>query len=139
MGASRAVWRSSGAHVDETTPYSQFDDRTEERIRAAIGDGAFDTAFALGAAYSFERAVALALGEETEPDRVAKPGMAGRLTPREDEIAVLIGDGLSNREIAVRLVISQRTAETHVEHILSKLGFTSRAQVGRWLAEHPDG
>jgi DNA-binding NarL/FixJ family response regulator len=138
MGASRAVWRSSGAHVDETTPYSQFDDRTESRIRSAIGDAAFDSAFARGAAYAFERAVALALGEEAEPSRTTKPGMAGRLTPRESEIAGLIGEGLSNREIAARLVISQRTAETHVEHILSKLGFTSRAQVGRWLAEHPD-
>ncbi|TDX02639.1 LuxR C-terminal-related transcriptional regulator [Kribbella sp. VKM Ac-2566] len=138
MGASRAVWRSSGAHVDETTPYSQFDDRTEARIRSAIGDAAFESAFARGAAYSFEQAVALALGEEAESARTAKQGMAGRLTRREYEIAGLIGEGLSNREIAARLVISQRTAETHVEHILSKLGFTSRAQVGRWLAEHPD-
>ncbi|MEU4601687.1 LuxR C-terminal-related transcriptional regulator [Kribbella sp. NPDC023972] len=138
MGASRAVWRSSGAHVDETTPYSQFDDRTEARIRAAIGDAAFDEAFRLGAAYSFDQAVSLALGEETLRERTAKPGMAGRLTRREHEIAVLIGEGLSNREIAGRLVISQRTAETHVEHILSKLGFASRTQVARWVAEHPE-
>jgi len=138
MGASRAVWRSSGAHVDETTPYSQFDDQAEERIRAVIGDATFDQAFAQGAAYSFEQAVSLALGEETERDGATKPGMAGRLTRREHEIAGLIGEGLSNREIAARLVISQRTAETHVEHILSKLGFSSRAQVARWVAEHPD-
>ena len=137
MGASRAVWRSSGAHVDETTPYSQFDDRTEELIRAAIGDRAFDEAFQAGAAYSFEQAVALALGEETERERAANPGMAGRLTRREQQIAVLIGDGLSNREIAARLVISQRTAETHVENILGKLGFSSRTQVARWVADHP--
>ncbi|MFI7060772.1 ATP-binding protein [Kribbella sp. NPDC050124] len=138
MGASRAVWRSSGAHVDETTPYSQFDDRAEERIRAVIGDTAYDESFAVGAAYSFEQAVALALGEDTGADRAAKPGRAGRLTRREHEIAVLVGDGLSNREIAGRLVISQRTAETHVEHILSKLGFSSRTQVARWVAEHPE-
>ncbi len=135
MGASRAVWRSSGAHVDETTPYSQFDDLTERGIRAAVGDVVFEAAFAQGAAYSFDQAVTLALGEERES--VAKPGLAGRLTRREHEIAVLLGDGLSNREIAARLVISQRTAETHVEHILSKLGFASRAQVGRWVVEHP--
>ena len=103
----------------------------------SVGDAAFDAAFAQGAAYSFEQAVALALGEETARPP-AKPGMAGRLTRREHEIAVLIGEGLSNREIAARLVISQRTAETHVEHILSKLGFSSRAQVARWVAEHPD-
>jgi DNA-binding CsgD family transcriptional regulator len=137
MGASRAVWRSSGAHVDETTPYSRFDDLTEERIRSAIGAAAFDSAFAQGAAYSLEQAVALALGEEGERDEAGKPGPAGGLTPREHEIAVLIGEGLSNREIADRLVISQRTAETHVEHILGKLGFSSRAQVARWVAGHP--
>jgi predicted ATPase/DNA-binding CsgD family transcriptional regulator len=136
MGASRAVWRSSGAHVDETTPYSQFDELTAQRIRAVVGDEVFDGAFAQGAAYSFDQAVALALGEERET--ATKPGMAGRLTRREHEIAGLVGEGLSNREIAARLVISQRTAETHVEHILSKLGFSSRAQVGRWVAEHPD-
>jgi predicted ATPase/DNA-binding CsgD family transcriptional regulator len=134
MGASRAVWRSSGAHVDETTPYSQFDDLTEQRIREAVGDEVFDTAFGVGASYSFEQAVALALGEERES--ASKPGLAGRLTRREQEIAVLISEGLSNREIAARLVISQRTAETHVEHILSKLGFGSRAQVAHWVAEH---
>ncbi|GAA1117372.1 LuxR family transcriptional regulator [Kribbella jejuensis] len=137
MGASRAVWRSSGAHVDETTPYSRFDEMTEQRIRARTGDAVFDGAFAVGAAYSFERAVALALGEE----RAAAPksGPAGRLTRREHEIAALLGEGLSNREIAARLVISQRTAETHVEHILGKLGFNSRAQVARWIAEHRTG
>jgi predicted ATPase/DNA-binding CsgD family transcriptional regulator len=137
MGASRAVWRSTGAHVDEMTPYSQFDDLTEQRIRAAIGDAAFDSAFARGAAYSLEQAVALALGEEGDGDGAAKPGPAGGLTPREHEIAVLVGEGLSNREIADRLVISRRTAETHVEHILGKLGFSSRAQVAVWVAGHP--
>jgi DNA-binding NarL/FixJ family response regulator len=89
-------------------------------------------------AYSFEEAVALALGEETEGDGAAKPGMAGQLTRRELEIAGLVGEGLSNREIAARLVISQRTAETHVEHILTKLGFSSRTQIARWVVEHTD-
>ena len=49
------------------------------------------------------------------------------------EIAGLVAQGLSNREIASKLVISQRTAETHVEHILTKLGFTSRAQIAAWV------
>ncbi|TCN44211.1 putative ATPase [Kribbella orskensis] len=136
MGASRAVWRSNGAYVVGMTPYSQFDDQTEQRIRSTVGDEVFDAAFAQGAAYSFEQAVALALGEETERDGAAKPGMAGRLTRRELEIAGLVGEGLSNREIAARLVISQRTAETHVEHILTKLGFSSRAQIARWVTDH---
>ena len=44
----------------------------------------------------------------------------------------LLAQGLSNREIAGRLVISARTAESHVEHILTKLGFTSQAQIAAW-------
>jgi non-specific serine/threonine protein kinase len=58
-----------------------------------------------------------------------------RLTRRELEVAGLVADGLSNRAIAAKLVISQRTAEGHVEHILTKLGFTSRSQIAAWSAE----
>ncbi|NUR94398.1 MAG: ATPase [Kribbellaceae bacterium] len=128
MGASRAVWRS-GVIVQETTPYSRLDDQTRQRIRVAIGDAAFAAAFERGAAYGFDRTVALALGEDDVPDRSAEAGTERRLTPREYEVAALIGEGLSNREIATRLTVSRRTAETHVEHILGKLGFTSRSQV----------
>ncbi|WP_433021936.1 ATP-binding protein [Kribbella sp. CA-294648] len=135
MGASRAVWRSSGAHVDETTPYSQFDEQSRQRVRAAVGDDVFRQAFEQGAAYSFEEAVSLALGQETERAESVSPGRAGGLTRREHEIAELLSEGLSNKEIAARLVIGRRTAETHVEHILGKLGFSSRAQVARWIAE----
>ena len=62
------------------------------------------------------------------------------LTPRELQVARLITGGRSNKEIAAALVISQRTVENHVEHILTKLGFTSRAQVAAWVAaSQPDG
>ena len=54
-------------------------------------------------------------------------------------MARLIAAGRSNKEIAARLVISQRTAEGHVEHILTKLGFTSRAQIAVWIAASPPG
>jgi DNA-binding CsgD family transcriptional regulator len=54
------------------------------------------------------------------------------LTPREREVATLVAEGLTNREIAARLVISERTAEGHVEQIRNKLGFKSRTQVATW-------
>ncbi|MFC7640013.1 response regulator transcription factor [Streptosporangium lutulentum] len=57
------------------------------------------------------------------------------MTRRETEIAQLVAQGLSNKEIAASLVIAQRTAEGHIEHILSKLGFHSRAQVAVWVGE----
>jgi DNA-binding CsgD family transcriptional regulator/sugar lactone lactonase YvrE len=59
------------------------------------------------------------------------------LTPREREVAALIADGLTNRQIATRLFISERTAEHHVEQIRSKLGFHSRAQVAAWVVGSP--
>ncbi|WP_052865397.1 ATP-binding protein [Streptomyces niger] len=57
------------------------------------------------------------------------------LTPRECEVAGLIAQGLTNRQIAETLVISRRTAEGHVERILGKLGFTTRSQVAVWVSE----
>jgi DNA-binding NarL/FixJ family response regulator len=61
------------------------------------------------------------------------------LTAREREIATLVADGLSNRDIAERLVISEGTVEVHVKHILGKLGFSSRTQVAGWFARQGPG
>jgi DNA-binding CsgD family transcriptional regulator len=58
----------------------------------------------------------------------------GGLTAREREVAMLIGQGHSNREIAEVLVISEKTVETHVSNILSKLGCASRLQIAAWAA-----
>ena len=67
------------------------------------------------------------------------PGTPSPLTRRELQGARLIAGGRSNKQIAAELVISQRTAENHVEHILTKLGFTSGAQVAAWAAaSQPD-
>lgn len=57
------------------------------------------------------------------------------LTEREREVAQLIAEGKSNRAIAEKLVVSERTIDTHVEHILSKLQFTSRAQIAAWAVD----
>ncbi|MFD7157003.1 LuxR C-terminal-related transcriptional regulator [Kribbella sp. NPDC059898] len=57
-----------------------------------------------------------------------------RLSRREDEVARLVADGMSNREIATALVISERTAQNHVQHILTKLGFVNRAQIAAWMS-----
>ena len=68
------------------------------------------------------------------PGRAAKQAFGG-LTAREREVATLIGRGKSNHEIAELLVVGNRTVESHVSGILSKLGFTSRAQIAVWVHE----
>jgi len=60
--------------------------------------------------------------------------VAPSLTRREKEVAILVGQGLTNREIATRLFISERTAESHVEQIRGKLGFHTRVQIATWVA-----
>jgi DNA-binding CsgD family transcriptional regulator len=57
------------------------------------------------------------------------------LTRREREVAVLVAAGVSNRQIASRLTITERTAENHVGHVLAKLGVRSRAAIGAWAAQ----
>ena len=79
-----------------------------------------------------EAAIDYALSPETAPP---KARAAGSLTAREEEVAALVAAGLSNREMAARLVVTERTAETHVQNILNKLGFSSRAQVAAWAVE----
>jgi DNA-binding NarL/FixJ family response regulator len=55
---------------------------------------------------------------------------------REHEVALLLAEGCTNREIADRLVISERTAENHVQRILNRLGLHSRTQIAAWAVQH---
>ncbi|MGZ4506540.1 MAG: response regulator transcription factor, partial [Blastococcus sp.] len=59
----------------------------------------------------------------------AGSGSAGGLTRREREVAELVADGLTNRAIAQRLYLSERTAANHVQHILDKLALANRSQI----------
>jgi predicted ATPase/DNA-binding CsgD family transcriptional regulator len=81
---------------------------------------------------------ALALSNRVAPPPGSEPlplGAARGLTAREREVAGLVADGLSNREIAEKLVLSEGTVEVHVKRILGKLGFRSRSQVAVWVTE----
>jgi len=124
--------------------YVMQDRLREQRVKMlkrALGEERMKAAWAAGRAMPFEQALAQArkLLEEaavTEHPRPIATTLRGQLSNREGEVAVLVAQGLSNREIAKRLFISERTADTHVQHILNKLGFSSRAQIAAWTVEH---
>jgi len=108
----------------------------EAKAREALGEDAFQAVVARGLAFDFDQAIDYALGTTVAPasagehsDQAASP-----LTRREEQVAELVTQGMSNREIAATLVISQRTAESHVQRMLVKLGFISRAQLAGWFA-----
>ena len=84
----------------------------------------------------FERAASAALPRPraVTANQAAKDAFGG-LTSREREVASLVAEGLTNRDIAERLVLGERTIETHVGNVLSKLGFSSRAQVAAWAVQ----
>jgi non-specific serine/threonine protein kinase len=109
-------------------------------------DAAAGVEYERGHQTPFEQAVFCALeasrqARRTSPTRQrgarreTKGESASLLTARESEVARAIALGLSNRQIAARLVITERTAGAHVEHILAKLGFTARTQIAAWAAE----
>ena len=114
------------------------------RSRAAIGPERFEAAFAEGAKCSLEEALAMATSIGKPKSDHSVPSYAGRgtnpLTKREWQVAEQLAEGLSNKDIASRLLISKRTVDSHVERILVKLGIRSRVQVAAWVAEQgPSG
>jgi DNA-binding NarL/FixJ family response regulator len=151
LGAAERLWRATQTSLAAFTALRDYHDESLAAIRTRLGDRAVDAAFRRGTELSTAEAVTLAL-ERPAPAGAPAPRAAPAdarptpdaqlaelgLTRREREVITLIAQGLSNREIAARLVVAQRTAEGHVENILSKLGFTSRAQVAGWLAAQRD-
>jgi non-specific serine/threonine protein kinase len=148
--AERAVrlWRAAQAlHEAKGIPRDiDFLDEADARIsavRLGMGEEAWEEAWRKGRAMTLDEAVSYALQEEEGTDpatthapeepSVGQPSLA--LTRREEDVAVLVARGLTNRQIASELVISEHTAATHVRRILKKLGLQSRSQIGSWLTQ----
>ncbi|TFV73317.1 LuxR family transcriptional regulator [Blastococcus sp. CT_GayMR19] len=132
-GAADAVWRSIPARLP--APMGGRRDACTGAVRAALGERRAAALRAEGEAMGRTATVALALDERAPVPVPRHTDKAGALTPRQREVAALVARGLTDREIADRLVISPRTAESHVEQILTRLGFRSRAEIAAWTAE----
>jgi DNA-binding NarL/FixJ family response regulator len=101
-------------------------DASSADIRSAIltvagGDAALDPAVQ-------HHVVAALAGECSESEAAAATGAPDELTPREVEVLALIAEGLTNTEIAERLVVSQTTVKSHINHLFTKAGLRDRAQ-----------
>ncbi|MBV6762904.1 protein kinase domain-containing protein [Rhodococcus opacus] len=139
MGAAEELGRSVDSVAVMYSNMLVYHDTCEEQTRRALGDRAFAATYRSGQHLDFDAAVAYAL-DEKPPASPTPAGSPVSLTKRERQVADLVAEGLTNQAIANRLVISPRTAQGHVEHILTKLGFTSRTQIAAWVVEsHDDG
>jgi predicted ATPase/DNA-binding NarL/FixJ family response regulator len=137
LGASDSLLTEHGTPISTAFLMLLADHRTcERRTREDLGDEAFTEAFERGRALKHDEALAYAVEapQAPSPSLAAEPAVTMPLSRREHQIAQLVAEGLSNKEIAQTLVISRRTAEGHVDRILAKLGFRSRAQIAAWIA-----
>lgn len=111
------------------------DERMLTALRSRLGRTAGDAELARGRVMPMADAVSDALSMTLRPpERAARTLGRGPLSAREHEVARLVAQGLSNREIARTLVIATRTAESHVQHIFNKLGLRTRTQLTEWMA-----
>ncbi|OLE29850.1 MAG: hypothetical protein AUG44_02615 [Actinobacteria bacterium 13_1_20CM_3_71_11] len=135
LGAADRSWRKLGRQLWGAELLLRDREECARRCQAALSAERFAALVAQGGGLSTEEAIRYALEEaEPAPAATGTPVEEGRLSPRERQVAELIAQGLSNHQIATQLVTSQRTAESHVQNILRKLGFSSRAQVAAWVA-----
>jgi DNA-binding CsgD family transcriptional regulator len=142
-GASSALRATLGVPLNAAAR-----DSLEARLAPAwqaLSSPLAEAAWQHGRGLSVEEAIGLVLEPMTpavEPDHVApthdgaSASVLSQLTPREREVAALVARGLTNRQIASSLVISERTADVHVSNILNKLTLNSRAQLAAWVVRH---
>jgi predicted ATPase/DNA-binding CsgD family transcriptional regulator len=127
-----AAGRLSGEWSAHSDPWLQRQaEAAGRRSRSRLGTRKSDEAWEEGWALSADQAIDYALGE-SEP----QPGVdAGPLSRRELEVVKLVAAGMTNRQIAERLFIAERTVDNHLEHVREKLAVKTRAQIAAWVVQ----
>jgi predicted ATPase/DNA-binding CsgD family transcriptional regulator len=151
-GAMEAIRATLGSSPLSLSPGERAHyDEAISQVRTALGDEQVATLQAAGRALSFEESLALVRSGPDEADgqatvvpaaapAVTTPGgRIGPLTRRESEVAVLAARGLTDRQIAAELVITEGTVGVHLERIFGKLGIRSRAQLAAWVVKQGAG
>ena len=134
LGAGDAIRAGAGAQLFAFL--APLIGMAEESIVAGLGRARFEAEFEKGKRLERVQAIQLALGDKPrDKPRPANSGAAApQLTSREADVARLLADGLTNRQIGARLFLSERTVDSHVRSILNKLGVNNRAQIAAWAA-----
>jgi non-specific serine/threonine protein kinase len=143
FGAAEASLEATGGTVYPFVQDRSVHEQVVEVVRSQLDEATFSSAWAKGAAMSMDEAVEYALsGEDAAPPVSStaqqQPSTTAQpfgLTRREEEVAALVARGLTNRQIATDLSISEHTVANHVAKILRKLGLESRSQITAWLVE----
>ncbi|MDX3544148.1 LuxR C-terminal-related transcriptional regulator [Streptomyces europaeiscabiei] len=132
LGAARALWRDIDIPIATFGPHmAEQHAQCEEAVTWVLGPAAYEKALAEGGSHRGpDEAIAYAL--RTGSESTAAAPAPSPLTPREQDVAALVAKGMSNRQIASALGRSPRTVDGHVENILAKLGFGSRARIASW-------
>jgi len=136
LGAVQQLRHMFGLPASESEFHSGEHQRIDREVRRLLAADQYEQAFRRGQAMGLDEIVAYArAGSQARrhPEPIPEPRTADALTPRETQVAELVGQGLKNRDIATRLVIATRTAESHVQNIMTKLGFVNRAQLAAWI------
>lgn len=132
LGAAEAVWRGA-RQLPQPAPFSTDAARYSSVSGASTRSALIESGRAKGLGLSVDEAIRVALGEAAPVQASGGRRMGdGRLSAREYEVCDLIAEGMTDREIATRLVLSVRTVNNHVQRILAKLGFSSRTQIVAW-------
>ncbi|MEU3649869.1 LuxR C-terminal-related transcriptional regulator [Lentzea sp. NPDC034063] len=134
LGVSARIRRDLGTTpVFDIAPIARLRGRYVQRIMHRLGETDYASAFERGVVHEDGIEHALRRGSSQPRRHGGRTAAATPLTGRERQVARLVAKGLTNREVANRLGMAQRTAETHVDRILRKLQLTSRTQLARWL------
>ena len=133
LGAAERVRRETSQTLIEL--FRTQHERSESIAVQGLGRKSFEAAFARGRAMTISEGAGFAVGgtQRPKPTPAVKPEPRPALTGRQLEIARLVAADLTNKQIAARLYLSERTVETHITNILNKLGLGSRIQLSRWI------